>query len=159
ARARWFSPRATLARAARRGLRRNEFHLEYQPVFFTRTQKCVGLEVMLRWRNSVHGIRGAEWYMEQLDRSPIAERILNYVFETAATELEGLNGSESLYLIIDVPASMLESSDSIAKLVRMADRLAKASHVVLQLPIDDVADVMSAVAKVRNDKIRIGVSH
>ncbi|MFC0401869.1 EAL domain-containing protein [Paraburkholderia rhizosphaerae] len=159
ARARWFSPRATLARAARRGLRRNEFHLEYQPVFFTRTQKCVGLEVMLRWRNSVHGIRGAEWYMEQLDRSPIAERILNYVFETAATELEGLNQSESLYLIVDVPASMLESSDSIAKLVKMADRLAQASHVVLQLPVDDVAGVMSAIAKVRNDKIRIGVSH
>ncbi|MFC0698428.1 EAL domain-containing protein [Paraburkholderia humisilvae] len=159
ARARWFSPRATLARAARRGLRRNEFHLEYQPVFFTRTQKCVGLEVMLRWRNSVHGIRGADWYMDQLDRSPIAERILNYVFETAATELEGLNQSESLYLIIDVPASMLESADSIAKLVRMAERLAKASHVVLQLPIDDVTEVLSAVAKVRNDKIRVGVSH
>ena len=54
--------------------------------------------------------------------------------ETAASELEGLNQSESLYLIIDVPASMLESSDAIAKLVRMADRLSKVSHVVLQLP-------------------------
>jgi EAL domain-containing protein (putative c-di-GMP-specific phosphodiesterase class I) len=159
ARARWFSPRATLARAARRGLRRNEFHLEYQPVFYTRTQKCVGLEVMLRWRNSVHGIRGAEWYMEQLDRSPIAERILNYVFETAAEELKELNQSDSLYLIIDVPASMLESADSIAKLVRMANRLAASTHVVLQLPIDDVSEVLSAVAQLRNDKIRVGVSH
>jgi EAL domain-containing protein (putative c-di-GMP-specific phosphodiesterase class I) len=159
ARARWFSPRATLARAARRGLRRNEFHLEYQPVFYTRTQKCVGLEVMLRWRNSVHGIRGAEWYMEQLDGTPIAERILNYVFETAATELDALGQSDTLYLIIDVPASMLESGDSIGKLVRMANRLADKSHVVLQMPIDDISDVEAAVAKVRNDRIRIGVSH
>ncbi|WP_198039291.1 EAL domain-containing protein [Paraburkholderia sp. SOS3] len=159
ARARWFSPRASLARAARRGLRRNEFHLEYQPVFYTRTQKCVGLEVMLRWRNSVHGIRGAEWYMEQLDRTPIAERILDHVFETAATELETLDHGDSLYLIVDVPASMLDSADSIAKLVRMANRLTAKSHVILQMPIDDISDVVSAVAQLRTDRIRVGVSH
>jgi EAL domain-containing protein (putative c-di-GMP-specific phosphodiesterase class I) len=159
ARARWFSPRATLARAAKRGLRRNEFHLEYQPVFYTRTQKCVGLEVMLRWRNPVHGIRGAEWYMEQLDRTPIAERILDYVFETAATELEALGQSDSLYLIVDVPASMLDSADSIAKLVRMANRLTAKSHVILQMPLDDMSEVVSAVAQLRNDRIRVGVSH
>ncbi|QYD71799.1 EAL domain-containing protein [Paraburkholderia edwinii] len=159
ARARWFSQRATLARAAKRGLRRNEFHLEYQPVFYTRTQKCVGLEVMLRWRNPVHGIRGAEWYMEQLDRTPIAERILDYVFETAATELEALGQSDSLYLIVDVPASMLDSADSIAKLVRMANRLTAKSHVILQMPLDDMSEVVSAVAQLRNDRIRVGVSH
>jgi EAL domain-containing protein (putative c-di-GMP-specific phosphodiesterase class I) len=159
ARARWFSPRATLARAARRGLRRDEFHLEYQPVFYTRTQKCVGLEVMLRWRNSVHGIRGAEWYMKQLDRTPIAERILDYMFETAATELEALDHSDSLYLIVDVPASMLDSADSIAKLIRIANRLTAKSHVILQMPIDDISDVVSAVAQLRNDRIRVGVSH
>ncbi|WP_175114707.1 EAL domain-containing protein, partial [Paraburkholderia solisilvae] len=157
--ARWFSPRATLARAARRGLRRNEFHLEYQPVFYTRTQKCVGLEVMLRWRNPVHGIRGADWYMEQLDRSPVAEQILNHVFETAAAELAELDHSDSLYLIVDVPASLLDSGDATDKLLRMANQLAEKTHVVLQLPIDDLSEVQSSIAKLRTDKIRVGVSH
>jgi EAL domain-containing protein (putative c-di-GMP-specific phosphodiesterase class I) len=158
ARARWFSPRETLARAAKRGLRRNEFHLEYQPVFYTRTQKCVGLEVMLRWKNSAHGIRGAEWYMEQLDGSPVADKILSYVFAAAAKEIEALGESTSLYVLVDVPASSLKSDSSIASLIRMANTLASSCRLVLQVPVDDVADVLPAVAQLRAEKIRVGLS-
>ncbi len=158
ARARWFSPRATLARAAQRGLRRNEFHLEYQPVFYTRTRKCVGLEVMLRWRNAVHGIRGAEWYMEQLDGSPTAEKILRYVFETAASELVALGERSSLYVIVDVPASSFKSDDSVTQLIGMAHLLTPSCRLVLQIPVDEVPDVLPAVARLRAEKIRVGLS-
>ncbi|WP_460903241.1 EAL domain-containing protein [Paraburkholderia jirisanensis] len=158
-RARWYSPRATLERAARRGLRRDEFHLEYQPVFYTRTRQCVGLEVMLRWRNTVHGIRGAEWYMEQLERTVVGDGILGFKFDAAAKELADLDDSASMYVIVDVPGSLLESQASLDRLIRMAKQLTPVCKLVLQFPLDDVAGRLAEIAQLRAAQIRVGVSH
>jgi EAL domain-containing protein (putative c-di-GMP-specific phosphodiesterase class I) len=158
-RARWYSPLATLKRAASRGLRRDEFHLEYQPVFYTRTRQCVGLEVMLRWRNTVHGIRGAEWYMEQLERTVVGDGILGFKFDAAAAELAELDDSASMYVIVDVPGSLLESQASLDRLIRMAKQLTPVCKLVLQFPLDDVAGRLAEIAQLRAAQIRIGVSH
>lgn len=158
-RTRWFSPRATLERAARRGLRRDEFHLEYQPVFYTRTRQCVGLEVMLRWRNTVHGIRGAEWYMEQLEHTAAGDGILGFKFDTAAAELAALDDSASMYVILDVPGSLLEAPESLERLIRMARQLTPVCKLVLQFPFEQVVGHLPAIARLRAAQIRVGVSH
>jgi EAL domain-containing protein (putative c-di-GMP-specific phosphodiesterase class I) len=140
-------------------LRRDEFHLEYQPVFYTRTRQCVGLEVMLRWRNTVHGIRGAEWYMEQLERTVVGDGILDFKFDAAAAELAGLEDSASMYVIVDVPGSLLESQASLDRLIRMAKQLTPVCKLVLQFPLDDVAGRLAEIAQLRAAQIRVGVSH
>jgi EAL domain-containing protein (putative c-di-GMP-specific phosphodiesterase class I) len=114
---------------------------------------------MLRWRNTVHGIRGAEWYMEQLERTVVGDGILDFKFDAAAAELAGLEDSASMYVIVDVPGSLLESQASLDRLIRMAKQLTPVCKLVLQFPLDDVAGRLAEIAQLRAAQIRVGVSH
>jgi c-di-GMP phosphodiesterase len=113
---RWFRYDKSLLRAARAGLRRGEFHLEYQPVVGVRRARCVGVEALLRWDNQKYGALGPAHYMEFIENSSLIGPMTRFVMSRAAQELREIGAPKSLYLGVTAPASYLVSSPFIAHL-------------------------------------------
>ncbi len=156
-RTRFFSPRAILARAAIRGLRRKQFYLEYQPIFYTQRRKCIGIEVMLRWRKSAYGLRGVAWCIGELDSSAVVAKMLRFIVTTAAAELEGIVECRTLYVLVTVPASYLKNDKSAAEMSTMAKAFSS-SRLVLQIAADELPNALDEIANLRDEKVRVAVS-
>lgn len=154
---RWFSERAILARAVSRGLRRNEFHLEYQPVFYTSTRKCIGLEVALRWKNVAYGLRGETWYMDRLVDGRAARKIVAFVLSTAGKELGHLAEGRKLYLMVNLWKTCLENDECLSLIVATAKSFTSC-RLVFQVKGDDLLRQMGNIARLRENKVRIAVS-
>ncbi len=154
---RWFSEPAILARAVNRGLRRNEFHLEYQPVFYTKTRKCIGLEVVLRWKNVAYGLRGETWYMDKLADRRLAMKIVAFVLSTAGKELDRLADGRTLYVMINLWASYLDNEECLSLIAARA-RSFTSSRLVFQVRADDLPQQLSSMTRLREDKLRLALS-
>jgi EAL domain-containing protein (putative c-di-GMP-specific phosphodiesterase class I) len=113
---RWFRYDKSLLRAARAGLRRGRFHVEYQPVVGVRRARCVGVEALLRWDNEKYGALGPAHYMEFIESSSLIGPMTRFVLSRAAQDLREIGAPESLYLGVTAPASYLVSSAFIADL-------------------------------------------
>jgi EAL domain-containing protein (putative c-di-GMP-specific phosphodiesterase class I) len=111
---RWFRYEKSLLRAARAGLRRGRFHVEYQPVVGVRRARCVGVEALLRWDNEKYGALGPAHYMEFIESSSLIGPMTRFVLSRAAQDLREIGAPKSLYLGVTAPASYLVSSAFIA---------------------------------------------
>jgi EAL domain-containing protein (putative c-di-GMP-specific phosphodiesterase class I) len=113
---RWFRYEKSLLRAARAGLRRGRFHVEYQPVVAVRRARCVGVEALLRWDHEKYGALGPAHYMEFIESSSLIGPMTRFVLSRAAQDLREIGAPKSLYLGVTAPASYLVSSAFIADL-------------------------------------------
>ena len=154
---RWFSERAILARAVKRGLRRNEFHLEYQPVFYTSTRKCVGLEVALRWKNVAYGLRGEAWYMDKVVDRHSARKIVAFVLSTAERELGHLADGRKLYVMVNLWKTWLENEECMS-LIAATVKSFTSCRLVFQVKAEDLPQQLGSIVRLREDKVRIAVS-
>lgn len=154
---RWFSERATLARAVNRGLRRNEFHLEYQPVFYTKTRKCIGLEAVLRWENVAYGLRGEAWYMDKLAGCRATTKIVAFILSTAETELGLLASGRNLYLMVNLWDSCLGNEECLSLIVTGAKSFTS-SRLVFQINAEDLPARLNSIVRLRRDKVRVALS-
>ncbi len=105
-----------MLRAARAGLRRGEFHVEYQPVVGVRRARCVGVEALIRWDNPKYGALGPGHYMPVIESSSLIGPLTRFVMSRAAQELREIGAPKSLYLGVSAPSSYLLSSGFIADL-------------------------------------------
>ena len=71
ARAVHFLSRAKLLRAARRGLRRGEFHVVYQPIFDLNQMRMIGVEALLRWHHPTRGLLQPDQFIPILETSAL----------------------------------------------------------------------------------------
>ncbi|MFM0258080.1 EAL domain-containing protein [Paraburkholderia sediminicola] len=113
---RWFRYDKSLLRAARAGLRRGRFHVEYQPVVGVRRARCVGVEALLRWDNEKYGALGPAHYMEFIESSSLIGPMTRFVLSRAAQDLREIGAPKSLYLGVTAPATYLVSSAFLADL-------------------------------------------
>ena len=113
---RWFRYDKSLLRAARAGLRRGEFHVEYQPVVGVRRGRCVGVDALLRWDNQKYGALGPAHYMKFVESSSLIGPMTRFILSRAAQELREVGAPKSLFLGVTAPASYLVSSAFIADL-------------------------------------------
>jgi len=152
-----FSERAVLARAAARGLRRNEFSVDYQPIVHLQTRKCIGLKVGVRWKNTRHGLQGAGHFMEKLRGSDVASRIHAYVISRAWRDTDNVPSFASLYIMVDGWTACVGDH---AKARRIADLAKKFVHTrfVLQVPADALAQTTDVLLALRKLGVRVGLS-
>jgi EAL domain-containing protein (putative c-di-GMP-specific phosphodiesterase class I) len=154
---RWFSEQAALARAVRKGLKRNEFRLNYQPVFYTKTRKCIGLEAVLHWENVAYGLRGESWYTGKLAASRSTTKLVDFVLSAVERELRSITQGRKLYLMVNLWASCLENGECL-RLVKTRIKSFTSSHVVFVIKADDVPEQLESLAQLRQEKIRVALS-
>jgi EAL domain-containing protein (putative c-di-GMP-specific phosphodiesterase class I) len=153
---RWFSESAILARAVNRGLRRDEFYLEYQPVFYTRTRKCIGLEAVLRWKNVAYGLRGETWFMDKLADRRSARKLIAFILSTAERELVPHGDGRKLYLMVNLWASYLGNEECLSLIATRA-RSFTASRLVFQVKAGEMPARLGSVVRLHRDKVRIAL--
>jgi len=73
--------RLVLENDMRAGIDRNEFILDYQPIFSLETGRIVGAEALARWMHPQHGLLGATEFIDIADETgmivPIGDRFIN----------------------------------------------------------------------------------
>lgn len=152
---RWNRHDIALIRAARTGLRRREFHLEYQPVVSLKQGRCVGVEALLRWDNVAFGSLGPDHYMPFIEKSSLIGRLTRFVMSTATREMSAIPESKSLYVSINMSAAHLLSRGFIEDL-RDAIRASEPT-VILELDKDDVTETGPQLARVMTSARALGV--
>lgn len=152
----WFSERAILARRVRRGLRNNEFHLDYQPIFYVRTRTCVGLEITLRWKDVTYGPRGEAWFVGKLADDRLATKVTEFILSSAEQDLRDLPGSRRLYLMVTLWGSQLRSDDCLSLLGNGVNSLMP-RRLILQICAEDLPAQLDHVTRLRDENIRIGL--
>ena len=145
-RKKWFGARETLLRAARSGLKRGEFYLEYQPIVNLRQGKCVGVEALLRWDNAEFGAFGPGHYMPYIERSSLIGPITRFVFGKVAEEVGRLATAESLYVGVNVPFSQLSHPGFVADLSATIPRFLR--RLVLEISHHELLDAGPSLSRV-----------
>lgn len=151
---RWARYDKALIRAARTGLRRREFHLEYQPVVSLRQGRCVGVEALLRWDNSAFGSLGPDHYMPFIEKSSLIGRLAQFVLSTATREISAIPDARSLYVSINMSAAQLLSAEFMEDL--RATIRASEPMVILELDKDDVMETGPQLARVMTSARALG---
>ena len=152
---RWTRYDLALIRAARTGLKRREFHLEYQPVVSLKQGRCVGVEALLRWDNVAFGSLGPDHYMSFIEKSNLIGRLTQFVLSTATHEISAIPDARSLYVSINMSAAQLLREEFIEDL-RNTIRTSEPT-VILELDKDDVTETGPQLAQVMTSARALGV--
>lgn len=159
-RKKWFGARETLLRAARSGLKRGEFYLEYQPIVNLRQGKCVGIEALLRWDNVEFGAVGPGHYMPYIEQSSLIGPITRFVLGKVAEEVSQLATAESLYIGVNVPFSQLSHPGFVADLSATIPNVLR--RLVLEISHRELRDaapnLLRVIATLRKAGVRFALS-
>ena len=121
----WLRHRHDLLEELKRGLRKHELFLVYQPIVSSDDTALHGFEALIRWFNPKHGFISPEHFVKVAEHSGIITRLTEYVLEQAWEDWKGMPKQESLHLSINVPPSYLEQAENIQFLKRFADKFAQ----------------------------------
>ncbi|WP_175780279.1 EAL domain-containing protein [Burkholderia anthina] len=102
------APRRLLLKAVRHALKRDEFHVVYQPIVDVQTRRTVGVEALLRWQHPKWGAISPAVFIPQVESSSILPKVTEFVMRTAASELTGLTPSMPLRIAVNVAPKDLE---------------------------------------------------
>jgi c-di-GMP phosphodiesterase len=152
---RWNRYDIALIRAARAGLRRREFHLEYQPVVSLRQGRCVGVEALLRWDNVAYGSRGPDHYMPFIEKTQLIGPLTQHVMSTATREISAIPGAKSLYVSIKMSTVQVLNPGFIADLNDVIP--ASEPTVILELDTSVVTEMGPQLARVMANARALGV--
>ncbi|OON62372.1 hypothetical protein B0920_02570 [Massilia sp. KIM] len=136
----------SLPTALRQGLRRNEFHLHYQPIVDLDSGRWVGLEALLRWRRAGGETIGPELFIPVAERSGMMSRLTERVFELAAADLGAFLASHpGFHLAVNLCPTDLHSEALLGMVDRFLERTgAGASSLMVEITERGLLDVNSA---------------
>jgi len=76
----------TLETALRQAVLKEQFRLNYQPVFDLATQEIAGFEVLLRWEHPQRGCLSADEFIETAEDIGIVQQMSGYILEHACEQ-------------------------------------------------------------------------
>ncbi|MFO6421704.1 EAL domain-containing protein [Hylemonella sp. W303a] len=142
--------RLSLPGEIRLGLKRQEFHLHYQPVVDLRTGRCVGAEALLRWRRPEGLPMSPDLFIPAAERSGMIRAITAHVIDNALKDLPALLAMQSdFHLGINFSAQDLEADGSITQLLRgLRAMKAPAGSLVVEITERNVTDAKAAAKQI-----------
>ncbi len=157
---RHLTPDARLVRAAKAGIKRGEFRVEYQPLVSLREGRCVGVDALIRWDNVEYGQLGPHHYMSRIEKRSFIGPVTRFILSTAVRELGPLVASRSLYIGIKVAARHVESPTFVSDVIGSAGSILP--RLVLHMPEEHCArptkSVLDAVTVLRARGVRLAMS-
>jgi EAL domain-containing protein (putative c-di-GMP-specific phosphodiesterase class I) len=75
----------SLYQALRQAVRKNAFHLAYQPILDLRTDRIVGAEALLRWHTGTEVICAGE-FIETLEKSDLLDTVAEFTMREACSK-------------------------------------------------------------------------
>lgn len=127
------APRRLLLKAVRNALKRNEFHVVYQPIIDVETRRTVGVEALLRWHHPKWGAISPAVFVPQVESSAVLPKVTEFVLRRAVSELTALAPSVPLRIAINVAPKDLERARFVSVVEDTIGRLPQGSTLVLEV--------------------------
>ncbi|UTV58784.1 EAL domain-containing protein [Burkholderia arboris] len=127
------APRRLLLKAVRQALRRNEFHVVYQPIVDVQTRRTVGVEALLRWHHPKWGAISPAVFIPQVESSAVLPKITEFVLSTAVSELTALTPSVPLRIAVNVAPKDLERAKFVSIVEEAIHALPPGFTLVLEI--------------------------
>ncbi|OBS08017.1 bifunctional diguanylate cyclase/phosphodiesterase [Acidihalobacter prosperus] len=107
--------RLNLEIALRHALQRNEFVNHYQPIFDLRSERMIGVEVLLRWQPPGKALQAPTALVPVLEETGLIRQVTRQLFMEAAQTLLGLGERAApLYASLNLSAREFLSGDIVA---------------------------------------------
>lgn len=88
------------------------FYLVYQPVVDAETEKVIGAEALLRWKNAKYGVVPPDSFIPFLETDPIFPALGEWILETALTDAHKiLSYVPELVMNVNLSYTQLEKAD------------------------------------------------
>lgn len=98
---------------------KNEFSILYQPQVRLKDNKIVGLEALLRWKNSEFGIVPPNKFISIAEKCGFIESITNWVINRVCQQMEewDSNGYEAIRVAINLSRKEIGKSDMVQRIL------------------------------------------
>ncbi len=115
--------RADLEAELRRALRRDELELHYQPRLCLQTGRIVGLEALVRWRHSEHGLLGPNEFIPLAEESGLIVPLGYWVISRALRDMQWLlgRGVPPLHMAVNLSFRQFQDSQLLPTLSRLIE--------------------------------------
>ena len=115
--------RADLESELRRALRRDELELHYQPRLCLESGRIVGLEALVRWRHSEHGLLYPNEFVPLAEESGLIVPLGYWVISRALRDMQWLRGRglPALHMAINLSFRQFQDSQLLPTLRRLID--------------------------------------
>jgi diguanylate cyclase (GGDEF)-like protein len=114
---------ADLESELRRALRRDELELHYQPRLCLQTGRIVGLEALVRWRHSEHGLLYPDEFVPLAEESGLIVPLGYWVISRALRDMQWLRGRglPALHMAINLSFRQFQDSQLLPTLSRLIE--------------------------------------
>lgn len=112
--------RDSLADDLKKGLKRKELFIVYQPIVASDTRQLSGIEALIRWQHPTLGLVRPDVFIPLAERLMLIDAITDYVLEKSLEEFQQEPKFQSIHLGVNVPPSYLHEPKNIANLCNYA---------------------------------------
>jgi EAL domain-containing protein (putative c-di-GMP-specific phosphodiesterase class I) len=128
-----FAPRRLILAAVRQALRRNEFHVVYQPIIDTASRSMVGVEALLRWDHPKLGAINPASFMGEVEASDMLGPVTEFVMRTAVAEMAQQAAAVPLRIAVNVAPRDLDRRGFLDQVEAITAELPAGVCLVLEL--------------------------
>ena len=152
--------RLSMETRLRQALQRDEFVLYYQPVFNLQTQRIVGVEALIRWRDPEHGLVPPDEFIPLAEETGIIVSMGEWIIDQACAQLKAwqTQGIADLQLAINVSSRQFENDSLFTTVFNTIEKYGiKASQLELEITERMFLDITEKVRKVMDKLTADGV--
>jgi c-di-GMP phosphodiesterase len=128
-----FAPRRLLLSAVRRGLRRGQFHVVYQPVVEVATGRVSGAEALIRWTHPKFGAVSPAVFMGDVEGSRLLGPVTRFVLQRATSEIAQATSVRPFHLAVNIAPMDLDRKDFVADVLGAVGRLPSGVILILEV--------------------------
>ncbi len=98
------------------------FYLVYQPLISTDDEKCVGMEALLRWKDSKGEMVAPNYFIPVLERDPVFYKLGNWILERALRDaLEFAKNDPEFIINVNIAYTQIEKSEFLSAVMRILE--------------------------------------
>ncbi|PMJ90664.1 EAL domain-containing protein [Vibrio sp. 10N.261.55.A7] len=155
-----FRKRLTLVDDLKKGLKRNEFFLCFQPLVNSKNGTINGLEALIRWNHPKLGLIRPDVFIPIAEQQNLVNKITDYVIEEALKDLSNCPSDNDIHLGINVPPSYLHQRNCIDLLEEYRTKFLNIGYVLtIEVTERQMLDQTGreTIKQLRNKGIKISI--
>ncbi|KXV03494.1 diguanylate phosphodiesterase [Caballeronia megalochromosomata] len=156
-----FAPRRLLLSAVRRGLKRGEFHVVYQPIVAVADRRIVGVEALLRWRHAKWGPISPSVFMDEVESSNVLPEVTRFVLQTALADMNGYRLTSPLRIAVNIAPRDFERKCFVDEVAAAVRKLPPNVELVLELTerflLSDSVRTSAAFAALKAEGVKFAI--
>ncbi|WP_321947349.1 EAL domain-containing protein [Paraburkholderia sp. J10-1] len=108
-----------------RGMRANEFHVEYQPLYGVATQRCEGVEALLRWVRPGQGATRPDEFIQAAEEEHVIVPLTQHLLKLIARDVAAWDIAPGFHLGVNFAPEHLSGEQLVSDVRRLRTAVAQ----------------------------------